>query len=89
MSKECTNSRIAQHRKELKTEIVRMHLGLPQCNTSQICITYLLLIVKEKQKKQRKGKKLQKGTALTKIGLVCFVDEVCKHKHLFMVGRLM
>lgn len=26
------------------------------------------------KKKQRKGKKLQKGMALTKIGLVCFVD---------------
>lgn len=56
MSKECTNSRIAQHRKELKTEIVRMDLGLPQCNTSQICISYLLLIVKEKQKKTKKRK---------------------------------
>lgn len=40
-NKDCTNSRTAQNRKELRTEIVRIDLSLLQCNTSQICVSIL------------------------------------------------
>lgn len=40
-NKDCTNSRTAQNRKELRTEIVRIDLSLLQYNTSQICVSVL------------------------------------------------